>query len=343
MDRIARDFRSDTVTQPSTAMKAAMIEAPLGDDVFGEDPTANKLQAEIARLTGFEDALLVPTGSMGNLTALMNHAQPGSILYSGRTSHIKLYELSSYSRIAGLNLFEIDDSGGRLDLEQLRRSWSPEVYYMPVPGLIAVENTHNMLGGLIYPEPDLAELSAFARERGVPVHMDGARLWHAARAQNKPLTHWTRHVNSVMLCFSKGLGTPVGSILAGSREFIAKARVTRKLLGGGMRQCGILAAAALYALEHHFPALDETHRLCRQVAQALSELDWLTVTPPQTNILIARLQQPKAAELVAAVAEKHDYRFLAIAEDAVRICFHQHNDDAACDGLVAAIEAWGQT
>jgi len=339
---LTRDFRSDTVTQPTPAMKAAMNEAPLGDDVYAEDPTTNKLQARVAELTGFEDALLFPSGSMANLTSLMCHAEPGTILYAGSSSHIKLYEMGSYARIAGLSLIEVEDTGGCLSTEQLARVWSPDIYYMPRPGIVAVECTHNLLGGLIYPESDLEEVSRLAHDRGVPVHMDGARLWHASRARNKPLQYWTRHVDSVMVCLSKGLGTPVGSLLAGSKELIESARAVRKLLGGGMRQSGVLAAAGLHAIEHHYPRLDKDHDRCRRVAKAFSKVDWLQVTPPQTNILILRLRENRAAELATWVSEKNGCRFLAMGADTIRVVFHQHIDDAACDDLVTGIQSWGE-
>lgn len=340
MDDLNRDFRSDTVTQPTQAMKEAMNLAELGDDVYGEDPTINRLQDMVAKLTGFEAALLFPSGSMANLTALMNHAQPGTVLYAGASSHVKLYEMGGYARVAGLSLMEVDDTGGLLDLQGLTKVWSPDIYYLPNAGVVSVENTHNLLGGLIYPERDLAELSAFVHQRGVKVHMDGARLWHAARARQKPLSHWTRHVDSVMLSISKGLGAPVGSVLAGSKDFIEKARATRKLLGGGMRQAGILAAAGIHAVEHHFARLDQDHERCKHVAGELSRIPGWQVTPPQTNILIVKLPKAFGAELAHAVQEATGCRFLAMKPDTIRLVFHQHIDDEACEAVVNAMNDW---
>jgi len=334
------DFRSDTVTKPTGEMKQAMSRAPVGDDAFSEDPTTNALQEKVAEMTGFEAALFVPSGSMGNLTALMCHTRPGQILYSGRMSHIKIYELGGYARIAGLNLIEIDDSQEGLDLEALKEAWSPGSYMLPVPGIVTVENTQNMLGGMIYSEQKLAELAVFTRDKGVPLHMDGARLWHAAQALGQPLTHWTRHVDSVMLCLSKGLGAPVGSVLAGSKAFIQSALSIRKLLGGGMRQSGVLAAAGLHAIEHHLPELGSDHARCQQVAEELADLPWLQVTPPQTNILIVRVTQGDAADFVSDMQER-GILFFAVAQDRIRIVFHRDLSEQACQALVAAIKGWG--
>ncbi len=337
---LAFDFRSDTVTQPTENMKAFMMEAELGDDVFQEDPTTIALQERVARLTGMEAALFFPSGSMANLAALITHAAPGKLLYAGATSHIKLYELGSYARIAGLNLFEIDDSRGYLDLEQLRKSWSPDIYYMPEPGLVAVENTHNMLGGLIYPIAELQELSSFTRARNTPLHMDGARLLHAVKALDEPVTAWTRHVDSVMISISKGLGAPVGSVLAGKAEFIGRALRHRKLLGGGLRQSGILAAGGLYALEHHLPLLARDHARCARVYEGIRDLDWLDAVPPLTNILIFRMKEPRAREYARAL-DARGIRLLAISEDKVRAVFHLHISEEACERLITLTRHWG--
>lgn len=339
MEALAVDFRSDTVTQPTDAMKTYMIEQPLGDDVYAEDPTINALQAKVAELTGFEDALFFPTGSMANLAGLMCQCEPGKSLFAGADSHIKLYEMGSYARIAGLNLLEVPDHAGYLDRDALAEKWTPDIYYMPDPGIVAVENTHNMLGGIIYPEDELARLAQFCRERGVPLHMDGARLWHAAQARQLPLTHWTRHLDSVMMCFSKGMGTPVGSILVSSKANIVKARAIRKLLGGGMRQAGVLAAAALFAIEHHFPNLNEDHKHCRMIYDGIRELDWLEAVAPETNILIFNLHEPHAHAL-AADLEQDGLRFLAISDRKVRIVCHLHTTTAACEQLLDAIRNW---
>ena len=336
---LAFDFRSDTVTQPDEAMRQAMLTAPLGDDVFGEDPTVNALQTKMAQLTGHDAGLFFPSGCMANLTALMCHAEPGSLLFSGGQSHIKLYELGSSARLAGLVQVDIDDQHGWLDLDQLRKLWPPDIYYLAQPGVITVENTHNILGGLIYPLEQLADLASFANSVNTPLHMDGARLFNAAVATGFPISAWTRHVDSVMMCFSKSLGAPVGSMLTGSAVLIEKARRIRKLLGGGMRQAGILAAAGLYALENHLPLLDRDHQRCLRVSEGLSNLPWLEVVHPQSNILIYDLDRPVADAYVAYLAEQ-GLQLLAIGPQKVRAVFHRHISDEATEQLVQLTRTW---
>ena len=333
------DFRSDTVTQPSEDMKAAMMASPLGDDVFGEDPTVNALQDEVARLTGMEAALFFPTGSMANLAALMGHAHPGTALFAGVSSHVKLYELGSYARIAGLNLHEIDDSRGFLDRDALASAWPADLYFMPKPGLVTVENTHNMLGGLIYPPDELKALYDFTQERGTPLHMDGARLLNAARARGVDVQFWTRHVDSVMIAISKGLGAPAGSLLAGSSAFINNVLPIRKLLGGGMRQVGILAAAGLFSLKHHLPLLDRDHDRCRTVFEAIKDLEWLDVINPESNILIYHLKKPIAVQYMNDLNEQ-GIHLLALSETKVRVVFHLNLSDEACERLVDLTRGW---
>ena len=339
IDELASDFRSDTVTQPSPEMKAFMVDAPMGDDVFGEDPSARALQERVTALTGMEEALFFPSGSMANLAALMSHVEPGRILYAGAHSHVKLYELGGFARLAGLQLVEVEDHGGILNLDHLASVWSPDLYYMPQSGLVAVENTQNILGGLVYPEPEMARLRAFTRERGVPLHLDGARLFHAACAHDRPISDWTRHADSVMLSISKGLGAPVGSVLAGSSAFIGRALRHRKLLGGGMRQSGMLAAGGLYALDHHLPLLQRDHDRCRRVYEGIADLPWLEAVSPQTNILIFTLIKPVAMTFMHDMAEA-GFRLLALGPDKVRLVFHLNLKDQACDALVQKIRSW---
>lgn len=338
---LAYDFRSDTVTQPCAAMKEAMMNADLGDDVYREDPSALALEEKTASLLGKEAALYFPTGCMANLTALMMHAQPGSVLYAGARSHIKLYELGSYARIAGLSLVEVPDTGGRLDFEALKKSWFGDIYYLPKAGVICVENTHNMLGGLVYPEQELARVAEFAREKQTPLHMDGARLFNAAVAKDCSPTVWTQHVDSVMVALSKGLGAPMGSILAGRKSEIDRALAIRKMLGGGMRQVGMTAAAALYALDHNLPLLARDHDRCRRVYEAAKEVPGLDPVAPDTNILIINMAEPKAQELVAA-ADAVGAKVMAVSDSVVRAVFHLNISDEACEALVDAFRKWGQ-
>ncbi|MCB1050063.1 MAG: aminotransferase class I/II-fold pyridoxal phosphate-dependent enzyme [Acidobacteria bacterium] len=333
------DFRSDTVTQPDAGMRQAMAEAPVGDDVFLEDPTVFALEEKIAHWTGKPAALFFPTGCMANLTALMAQTQPGQALFTGNHSHIKLYELGSYARIAGLHLCPVQDDSGYLSVADLTANWLSDAYHLPRPGMITVENTQNVLGGLIYPHSNLAELAAFAQEKGVPIHLDGARLFHACAGSGLPPETWTQYVDTVMVCTSKGLGAPAGSLLAGPQPIIEQARIIRKLLGGGMRQVGILAAAGLYAFEHNLPRLNADVLRCQGVHRALSDIPNLSLSRPDTNILILKLDSPRAEAMVTFLNEK-GFGTLALGLATVRIVFHLHITDAACDELVQAVRAF---
>jgi threonine aldolase len=298
------DLRSDTVTKPTAGMRRAMAEAEVGDDVFGEDPTVNELQERCAELTGHEAGLFVPSGSMGNEIAIAVHTRPGYEVIAEADSHVVNYELSAMAAIAGVLARTLPSERGRLTAEQVQSAVRPKTYYMAQTGLIALENTHNMKGGTIYPQAEMEKILQFARAQKIPVHLDGARVFNAAVALGVPVEELTRPFDSVMFCFSKGLGAPVGSMLVGSREFIDEARVVRKRLGGGMRQVGVLAAACLYALDHHVERLAEDHEHAKLLANALSELDGVVVTPPETNILICELSRMPAAEFGRKLGEQ---------------------------------------
>ncbi len=338
--QLSFDFRSDTFTQPSEEMRQFMASAPVGDDVFGEDESVNALEIQAAQLLGKEASLFVPSGCMGNLIALMGHADPGQLLIAGGLSHIHQYELGSYARIAGLSMMAVDDANGWIEPNELERRWPGSEYYLPQVGVIVVENTHNVGGGLIYPVDALIALSEFAKNRQVPIHLDGARLLHASVACGLDVSAWTEHVESVMMCFSKGLGAPVGSILAGDTNFIAKARVHRKLLGGGMRQAGILAAACSYALKHHVEDLARDHERCALVHRSLQDLDWMVLTPPATNILMLRLVEPCAKELAKDLAHR-GLGVLALASDLLRLVFHRNLCDEAVAKVIKAVQEFG--
>ncbi|MCB1045284.1 MAG: hypothetical protein KDC35_20250 [Acidobacteria bacterium] len=339
MIRQDADFRSDTVTKPTQAMLQAMVNADVGDDVYGEDPTVKKLERRCAELTGKEEALFVPSGCMGNLIALMCHARPGQAVLAGKLSHIHQYELGSYARLGGLSMIALNDESGWLDPNELSDRWPGDAYYLPEAGVIAIENTHNVGGGLVYPLDALMELRKLSLERETPIHMDGARIWHASAACNLPLTHWTQHVDSVMMCFSKGMGAPVGSILVGSQSFIERGRIQRKLLGGGMRQAGLLAACCLHALDHEFARLVECHRLCQHVHELLSDVQWMDLTTPPTNILMTRLKEPRAFELEQHLA-RSGIGVLAFDAHLLRMVFHRDISEKAVDELIGAIRGF---
>jgi threonine aldolase len=302
-------------------MRRAMAEADVGDDVFGEDPTVNELQERCAELLGHEAGLFVPSGSMGNEIAIAVHTQPGDEVIAEADSHVVNYELSAMATIAGVLPRALPSERGWLTLEQIQQAVRPPVYYVARTGLIVLENTHNMKGGTIYPQSEIEKILALAQERKIPVHLDGARIFNAAVALGVPVRTLTQGFDSVMFCFSKGLGAPIGSMLVGSREFIEEARVVRKRLGGGMRQVGILAAACLYALEHHVERLAEDHEHARMLAQALAELPGVTVIPPETNIVIFELSTMTAAEFTQKLSEQ-GVLAIAVSERKVRIVTH---------------------
>jgi threonine aldolase len=290
MNRI--DLRSDTVTKPSRGMLEAMMAAEVGDDVFGEDPTVNALQERVAALLGKEAALFVPSGTMGNQVCMKTHTKPGDEVIVGADSHVFLYETAAPSLLSGVQLNLVTGKRGVFTTEQLGRAVRPRVYYMPATTLICVENTHGRSGGSVVPLPDLLRIRDFARQEKIKLHLDGARLWNACIASGVAAREYAACVDSLSVCFSKGLGAPVGSMIAGDADFIDQARRYRKIFGGGMRQVGILAAAALYALDHHVERLREDHAKARYLAQEMSHVKGFQVNTDevQTNMVIAETE-----------------------------------------------------
>lgn len=285
-DRLS-DFRSDTVTRPTAGMRRAMAEAEVGDDVFGEDPTVNRLEERVAELLGKEAAVFVPSGSMSNLIAVRTLCRPGDEMICEAESHIFNNEQSAYAQICGVAARPVLGSRGILRLEQLVSCIRPPGIHYPRTRLLTLENTHNRGGGSIQPFEELRRICRWAHQSGLVTHLDGARLWNAVVATGIPPAQWAWEFDTVNVCFSKGLGAPVGSALAGSKELIAEARRHRKVLGGGMRQAGILAAAALYALEHHIDRLAEDHALARRLAAGIAEIPGLSLDPEivETNMV----------------------------------------------------------
>lgn len=302
------DLRSDTLTQPTVEMRRAMMEAEVGDDVYGEDPTVNKLQERAARLLGKEAALFVPSGSMGNCISLLSHAHPGSEVICEVLSHMANHELASMCAFGGLLPRMIAGKRGRMDPEEIERNIQPKVYYMTPTGVISVENTHNMAGGTVMDLGYLGAVRAVADRHALPVHMDGARIFNAAASLGVEVKEIAQVADSIMFCLSKGLCAPVGSLVVGTRPFIEKARVHRKRLGGGMRQAGVLAAAGLVALETIPPLLKEDHGKIKKYAAFLSRYDFIRIDPEtvQTNILIFQVNHKKrtAADLAGWLAER---------------------------------------
>jgi len=288
------DFRSDTFTKPSKVMRQVMCEAEVGDDVFGEDPTVNRLQDIIAELTGKESALFVSSGTQGNQVCLNAHTQPGSEVIAGRESHIFNYECGAPALLSGVQLFPIDDNRGWVTLEEVKNAVRHEDVHYPQTQMICLENTHNRAGGTIFPFEEIEKISQFAREKDCRIHLDGARLWNAVIETGISIKDYAKNFDSISLCFSKGLGAPVGSIVAGSKEFIKRVHYYRKVYGGGMRQVGILAAACIYALNNNFDLLKKDHERAKYFAEEISKIPGILIdlTTVQTNIAIFSVDLP---------------------------------------------------
>lgn len=284
----AIDLRSDTLTRPTAAMREAMARAEVGDDVFGEDPSVNRLQEAVASLLGTEAALLVPSGTMANQLALLTHCRRGDEVIVGQGAHNANYESGAGGALAGVQ-FAVAGQGGMFSVDEMVEAIKPAGYYYPRTRLVSLENTHNRAGGKVWPLAELQAVAAAAHARGLLAHLDGARLMNAVVASGVAARTWCASFDSVSLCLSKGLGAPVGSLLAGNRSFVTEAHRLRKMLGGGMRQAGVLAAAGLHALEHHLARLSDDHRSAARFAERLRGAPHITVEPPQTNIVMVDL------------------------------------------------------
>ncbi|MEJ2719810.1 MAG: GntG family PLP-dependent aldolase [bacterium] len=286
------DLRSDTVTRPVPAMRKAIAEAEVGDDVFGDDPTVIALETRVAELFGTEASLFVPSGTMGNQVALASLTHPGDEVILDRQCHIFNYEVAAAPALSGLQFNALDGDGGVITAEQIRPYIRHRDIHAPITRVIAIENTHNRAGGRVFPFDEMKKIRKLADERGLRVHLDGARLANAVVAAGISFRDYAACADTVSMCFSKGLGAPVGSVVAGDAETIRKARRKRKQFGGGMRQAGILAAAALYALDHHIDRLAVDHDNAAILGQAIESVDGLDlVFPVETNIVIFEVDE----------------------------------------------------
>lgn len=332
------DLRSDTVTRPTEAMRRVMAEAEVGDDAYGEDPTARRLEERAAAELGKEAALFVPSGTMANQIALLVHCRAGDEVIMGRGNHIAHYEGGAGGAWAGVQLLPVGE-GGRVRVGDVEPAIKPPAYYHPRSRLVALENTHNRAGGRVLPQPEVEAVADCARRHGMAVHIDGARIWNAAAATGRPPAELCAPADTVSACFSKGLGAPVGSVLAGTREHIDRARRFRHMLGGGMRQVGVLCAAALYALDHHVQRLIEDHRRARRLAEGLAGLTGLECDPAtvETNIVLCELES-EAPVVVDALASS-GVRVNAVSSRRVRAVTHLDVTDA---DIEAAIGAFGR-
>ena len=282
------DLRSDTVTKPSSEMRRAMAEAEVGDDVFGDDPTMNKLQQKVAELLAKEAALFTPSGSMANTLAIMAHTQPGDEVIVEKEAHTFNYEVAAAAALGGVQFHPLIGNHGILNVEQIEAAIRPDDLHIPPTKLICLENTHNRGGGKIYPIAKIEQIRELALKNNIKLHLDGARMFNACVATGIKPDEYANYFDSLMFCFSKGLGAPIGSIIAGTKDFINRAHRYRKMLGGGMRQVGIIAAAALYALEHNIDRLAVDHKNAQILATGLAEIKGFKIDPKsvETNIVI---------------------------------------------------------
>lgn len=299
------DLRSDTVTKPSKEMREFMMSAEVGDDVFGEDPTVNKLQEKVAELLGKEAALYVPSGTMGNQLCIKAHTQPWDELICDKDAHIYNYESGSIAGLSHVQVVPINGNRGVFTAEQVEEVIRPDAYYLPKTRLVAVENTHNRGGGSIFPIEEIKRIKEVVDKYNLKFHLDGARLWNASIATGISLKEYAQYFDSVSVCLSKGLGAPVGSVIAGSKEFIKVAHRYRKAWGGGMRQAGILAAAGLYAIKNNFQRLAEDHRRAKYFAQEISKISRIKLNPDdvQTNIVLFEVEGLTAQEVCQIVKD----------------------------------------
>lgn len=334
------DLRSDTVTRPTAAMRRAMAEAEVGDDVIDIDPTTELLQHRVAEFLGKEAAIFMPSGSMTNQIAIRVHCTPGDEFLCEADCHVYNYEQAAFAQLSGLVARTIQGVHGRLKREQFVGMVRPAADHLVRTRLVCLENTHNRGGGTVQPYEEVAAICQWARANDLATHLDGARLWNAAVASGISEREWSQHFDTISVCFSKGLGAPIGSVLAGPADFIKRCRRARKLFGGGMRQCGIIAAAALYALDHHRERLVEDHAHAQLLGGAVRQAPGLVLDPGEveTNIVVFKVHPHlgTAAEFVAAL-EREGVRGMVFGPQTIRMVTHLDADreaiQAACDAI----------
>jgi threonine aldolase len=336
------DLRSDTVTQPTSNMRRAMAQADVGDDVYGEDPNINRLQEMSAALMGKEAALFIPSGTMGNLAAILAHCGRGDEVILGNQSHTFYYEAGGISALGGVHSCQLpNQADGTIDIDDILAAIRPDDAHQPVSRLICLENTHNRCGGVSLSAPYTAEIGQLARQHNLRLHIDGARIFNASVDQGAPARELSAPADSITFCLSKGLSAPVGSVLCGTRDFIVRAHRIRKQLGGGMRQAGILAAAGIVALESMIQRLEEDHRRAKLLAQGLAEISGLVLDPktPQTNMVFLSLAEevPFSANEIAAKLAQEMVRVGVTGSRRFRLVTHYWIDDL---GVQRAIEAF---
>jgi len=334
------DLRSDTVTKPTPAMRKAMAEAEVGDDVFGEDPTVNALQEKVANLLGKEAALFVPSGTMANQLSIKSHTQPGDEVIIEGSSHPYNFEGGAGAALSGIQFHCLKGPRGILDASQNEESIRPADHHFAVTRLICLENTHNRGGGSIYPLEKMAEIYRLAKSKELSVHLDGARVWNASVATGIKPQEYAQWADSVSVCLSKGLGAPIGSLVAGDKEFVNRVHRFRKMFGGGMRQAGIIAAAGIYALDHHLERLREDHQNARRLAVGVKELKGVSIDPKhvETNIVIFDVANTRmTAPQVGEAMKKEGVLIHAFGKAQIRLVTHL---DVTAEDIEKALKAF---
>jgi len=334
------DLRSDTVTKPSAAMLQAMMSAPVGDDVFGEDETVNKLQRMVADIFGMEDAIFCPSGTMTNQIAINVHTKPGDEVICSELAHIYLYEGGGIARNSGASVALISGNRGRFTLEDVRELIRPEDVHRPNTSLVAVENTVNKGGGAIWDYEELKRISEFCRSNFIALHLDGARLFNALVETGESPKDYGKIFDSISLCLSKGLGAPVGSVLAGSASFIKRARRVRKVFGGGMRQAGFLAAAGIFALENNIARLKEDHLRAKELERTLKELSFVEeVLPVETNIVIFEIKGFEDEKAFLNKLKERGVLASSLGKNAVRFVTHLDFTDSMLEDTIKVLKS----
>ena len=335
------DLRSDTLTQPSAEMREAICKAQVGDDVFGEDPSINRLQEMMAEISGKEATLFVASGTMGNQICIKTHTQPGNEIIVERDSHLYNYECGSPALLSHVQVLPIIGHQGYFTARQVKEVIRPDNVHHPRTTLVCIENTHNRSGGIIFPFSEIERISKFTKENRIKLHLDGARLWNASVATDIPIKNYCDLVDSASLCFSKGLGAPVGSVIVGSHEFIERARYYRKAFGGGMRQAGILAAAAIYAIENNIQRLAEDHKRARVLGDFISTLPGIEFDKQnlQTNIVIFDVKKSglNGQQAVDRLNEK-GVKMLTFAGTKMRAVIHMHISDRDIQNTISVLK-----
>jgi threonine aldolase len=328
------DLRSDTVTRPTSGMLQAMFNAPVGDDVFGDDPTVNSLEEKVVHMFGMEAALFCASGTMANQIAIKAHTQPGDEVICNKLSHVYYYEGGGIAVNSGVSVCLLDGDRGRITAEDVRNHINPDDIHRPVSRLVSVENTMNKGGGAIYDFSELQKTGAVCRENGLSFHLDGARLFNALTETKETTADYGSLFDSISICLSKGLGAPVGSVLVGNAAFIKKARRIRKVFGGGMRQAGYLAAAGIYALDNHVARLADDHLRAAHLGMVLGSLPFVEeVVPVESNIIFFKLDNRLSEIDFLARLAKNDIHALALSPGNIRFVTHLDFTDEMLDVL----------